>query len=353
MRRITQLAVSVLVVTAAGCSRLPVPVPGPGELTCRQVDSDSTLSLTWIEANDARSRAVLPSWCATVGPVVYDPRPAAAPPHAFNNTLVVISWNVHVGAGDVDDLIRRLKRGEFTAGEPVTDFVLLLQEVHRRGHGVPPKLARGFPVPHRIERASRQHDDDVRAIAREHGLALLYAPTMRNGESPIDPEDRGNAIVSTIALRDAQVLELPLAHQRRVVPMATIGGQTGDAPWSLRIASVHFDTALAISHGGPFDTRRRQADAVIAALAPSAIPTLVGGDFNTWLGDREPAIAALRRAFPATPKTTRGATWRGALGLRATLDHVFVRGAVQSVNVRRLPSRFGSDHYPLLAVIRF
>ena len=47
------------------------------------------------------------------------------------------------------------------------------------------------------------------------------------------------------------------------------------------------------------------------------------------------------------------ATFRGPLGVRAALDHVFVRALGGAVTVRRLPDRFGSDHYPVLARLRF
>jgi endonuclease/exonuclease/phosphatase (EEP) superfamily protein YafD len=35
------------------------------------------------------------------------------------------------------------------------------------------------------------------------------------------------------------------------------------------------------------------------------------------------------------------------------LDHIFVVGVSSRVNLKRLPERFGSDHYPLLAVVDF
>jgi endonuclease/exonuclease/phosphatase (EEP) superfamily protein YafD len=121
----------------------------------------------------------------------------------------------------------------------------------------------------------------------------------------------------------------------------------------LSLADVHLDTALALDHGGPFSARRRQAEALVDALtATLAIegPIVVAGDFNTWLGDREPAIAVVRRAFPDAAALHDGPTWTGPIGLHATLDHVFARG-VHSIQVRRLPDRFGSDHYPLMAVV--
>ena len=51
---------------------------------------------------------------------------------------------------------------------------------------------------------------------------MLYAPSMRNGESAGGGEDRGNAIVSTLPLADPTVIELPLERQRRVVVAASI-----------------------------------------------------------------------------------------------------------------------------------
>ena len=75
--------------------------------------------------------------------------------------------------------------------------------------------------------------------------------------------------------------------------------------------------------------------------------------FNTWRGRGEPALRALRRAFPNVPDASRLPTWVGPLGIHATLDHVFVRGSVADVDVRRLPGRFGSDHHPLIALVSF
>ena len=83
------------------------------------------------------------------------------------------------------------------------------------------------------------------------------------------------------------------------------------------------------------------------------MPMILGGDFNTWLGNKEPAVEVMFRAFPDTPRAADVATWRGPLGAHATLDHVFVRGPFRFVSTRRLSGRFGSDHYPLLTLVDF
>jgi endonuclease/exonuclease/phosphatase family metal-dependent hydrolase len=180
---------------------------------------------------------------------------------------------------------------------------------------------------------------------------------MRNGALASDPEDRGNAILSTLPLSDPAAIELPMEHQRRVVTIAIVSGETTTGhPWRLRLVNVHLDTALALFHGGPSSARERQARALIATLerlSPFDGPTLLAGDFNTMLGEGEPAVQLLRAAFPDAPGTDAHPTWHGPIGLSEKLDYVFATGVTGGIDVQRLPSRYGSDHYPLLSVIRF
>jgi endonuclease/exonuclease/phosphatase family metal-dependent hydrolase len=311
----------------------------------------------WWSAASRRDRDDLARWCETVGPVLFEPaRTSDDPPPS--DRLVVVSWNVHVGSGDVDGLVRSLRAGEFTGGAPVNVFVLLLQEAYRRDDAIPVRLPSEYAVPSRIA-ARHGRGPDVSHLSRDAGLALLYTPSMRNGLTDRDREDRGNAIASTLPLRHPAVLELPLEHQRRVAAAAVVEGRTTHGePWTVRLADVHLDTALALMRGGPSAARRRQAEALVTALAATApgtphLTTIVAGDFNTIFGSREPAIAYLRRAFPDGPPPVDVTTFSGPLGVHATLDQVFVSGRAAAVEVRRLPSRFGSDHYPLLATISF
>jgi endonuclease/exonuclease/phosphatase family metal-dependent hydrolase len=308
----------------------------------------------WTGPSDPDSRSRLSRWCATVGPLFFKPDPAVAP--AAVDTLAIVSWNVHEGHGDADELIQRLRAGEFTAGEPVSNFVLLLQEVMRRGDGVPPQVGRGFPTPRRIGGASGSTGRDVRRFA-EQGFAVLYAPSMRNGEGADGAEDRGNAIVSTLPIGEPRVIELPLERQRRVVVAASIEGRNDrTGRWGLQLIDVHLDTSLALLHGGPLAARQRQTVALLEAIAGSprdGRTIVVAGDLNTWMGEREPALRLLRREFPGPAESDAKPTWTGPLGLHARLDHIFSRGPRSPSRVARLPSRFGSDHYPLLTLIRF
>jgi len=335
------------------CATTAGRIPDSTGLVCRQVAPDPRQFVAWSSPASDRDRVKLADWCAAVGPVLFQERaPAGAEPSV--DRVGIVSWNTHVGGGDIDNLIATVRRGEFTNGRQLDQLVLLLQESYRSGDGVPAALVRHAEAPGRIVVGSHaRHDRDIRRVAEAHEMAVLYAPSMRNGVAADDPEDRGNAILSTLPLSDPAVVELPFERQRRVVAIAFIGGQTrSGTPWRLRLVDVHLDTAVAVTRGGPFEARRRQATALLGTLTASPAPTVVAGDFNAWLGRREPAIDLLRREFPDAPPAG-GPTWIGPAGMRATLDYVFARGEWQAMRVARLPSRFGSDHFPLLAVIDF
>ena len=72
-------------------------------------------------------RAALDRWSAGVGPPSYR---SETSDRTFYGPFAVVSWNTHVGAGDVDTLVADLRRA--SSPEPVTDFVLLLQEAIAR-----------------------------------------------------------------------------------------------------------------------------------------------------------------------------------------------------------------------------
>jgi endonuclease/exonuclease/phosphatase family metal-dependent hydrolase len=338
---------------AAACVRQPRMAiePAAARLPCRQLIAPSPLALTWVGPTPSRDRTRLDRWCTAVGPATANATPLVDPPAV--DTLPIVVWNVHEGGGDLDALIDALTRGDFTGGTPAAAFVLLLQEIYRQGDDVPVSATAASAAPRPIvERPPKGTRRSALEVARARGLAFVYAPSMRNSGFGTDAaaEDRGNAIVSTQPIGDATAIELPFERQRRVAIAATIGGRTtAGAAWAIRVADVHLDTSLALTRGGPFAARRRQAIALIAALGRSPEPTIAGGDFNTWLGGHEPAVGVLRRAFPDTPETEMAATWHGPLGMRAVLDRVFASHLSGAVSVRRLPDRFGSDHYPVLA----
>jgi endonuclease/exonuclease/phosphatase family metal-dependent hydrolase len=333
-----------LVIAAAAASCV-VPQPEVGllrpptaALACRQL-GPNTEPIVWLSPQSDRDRLLLDGWCAEVGPPVVQPHAHRA---RQTNQLAVVTWNAANGAGDLPGFVARLRRGELTGSRPVTEFVLLLQEVERRGPEVP-----GNPGPYERTPDASGGEPDIRALAARLELTVFYAPAMRSGRRATD---RGNAILSTAAISDLVVLELPFERQRRIAQFATVHGtDSSGAPWALRVANVHLETRAGLTRRGPAAARQRQAHALVQALDASTAPTVIGGDLNTSWGDDEPAVKELRRAYPDADQRA-GTTWqRGPMSAR--LDHVFARLPVGRLRITRVDERFGSDHHPLVTTL--
>jgi endonuclease/exonuclease/phosphatase family metal-dependent hydrolase len=326
-RRILTLAA----LAAAGCAVQPpmaLTPSGTAALECRDVqraDARQPNSITWLLPDDPTHRAKLDAVCRGVGPVAVTTPANAIPVGTVGSAaptvdrLVVVSWNTYLGRGDLPELLSQLTRGVFTSGRRVDTFVLLLQEVYR---------------------------SQIQAFARDRNLHAVFAPSRRRaGEA----DDRGAAILSTLPMTNLLLVELPFEKQRRIALGATV--EHSETRRQLRLVNVHFDTNVGLLRGGPSTARRRQARALIDALRHWPAPLVIAGDLNTWWGDDEPAVKALRRDFPEAVPLAARETWRGPLGMGNKLDYVFAKGMPQPVTVRRLAERFGSDHWPLLTVV--
>ena len=211
-------------------------------------------------------------------------------------------------------------------------------------------------VPRRLGNANAQARIDVVRLARGFGLALLYAPAMRNGHPRRgEPaEDRGNAILSTLSLSDPEILELPFEGFRRAVVLATVRlTDRQGRNWPLRLASVHLDNRARFARffralGAARAVQARSLAEHISAHSPAA----VGGDLNTWAnGTGEPAVRTLRATLPLParipPFATHEQHWI------PPLDYLFFRlpeGWDATYTVA--DSTYGSDHYPLIGRIR-
>ena len=138
--------------------------------------------IDWRLTEDEATRAALATACAAVGPSVYHASGPAESSYGHADDLVVVSWNVHVGGGDLSTFVANLRSGVLTEGYAVRHFVLILQEAFRLGPDVPQVLAAGVSVPSRIESHPPAGTRlDVLTAARSLGLHAFYVPSMRNG----------------------------------------------------------------------------------------------------------------------------------------------------------------------------
>ena len=257
-----------------------------------------------------------------------------------------VSWNVHVGGGDIAALHADLQSGRLTNGE-VLPLVLLLQEafrtnddipISRNGQPVPPRIAPHPPTGRRVSTPD---------LARRLGLHLVYVPSMRNGPGDVPArEDRGSAILSTMPLSDPHAIELPFERQRRVAVSARIADLAEDD--DLWLVNVHLENRTGAARfwlEAPA-ARARQARAFVKEFLPDG-PAILGGDLNTW-ASTEPTIELLKDVFD----TPIGEDPRDTLPGVGRIDYLLARlPSGWTMTSRRLDTRYGSDHYPVLGIL--
>jgi endonuclease/exonuclease/phosphatase family metal-dependent hydrolase len=214
---------------------------------------------------------------------------------------------MHGGQGDLRRLIADLETGRLT-GAAARDYILLLQEF--------------------IDREN--------AVGSTSRALTLFASPVHGASS--------NAIIATTRLDDVRTVDLPRERQPRAAVIATVhvDGET------LFVVSTHLENRLGWLRGLFGDRARgRQADALLHALPDGH--GIVGGDFNTMLGPDEPAWRAMLKRFPDTPDRPEP-TFRD----RLVLDHLFFDLPDSWKVVRRvIKDRYGSDHHPVAADIRW
>ena len=343
------IALTLLSLCAATSLAIARPATAPDSAvpaTCAARESSS--SILWRVSNEADTRE-LSRWCRAVGAPVFVAAPATpAPEPPSLDDLVTLSWNAHLAEGELRALIEKLKSGALTNGRRVSHFVLLVQELYRRGDEVP-----AFDARDRSAFAIRRRDPDAFDVddhAAALGLSMLYVPSMRNG--PELREDRGNAIISTEPLLDPFALELPLARQRRVALGAAVHVQTIDGPKRLELIDAHLEPLSSPKSLWVFrNPRPEQVRALLAVLDTprylddAVAGVVLGGDFNTVQSGAGEDAYHLARAW-STSLAREDARNTHMMG---RLDYLFFRlGAGWTAATRRLDERFGSDHYPVI-----
>jgi endonuclease/exonuclease/phosphatase family metal-dependent hydrolase len=339
------LFLSVLSFAAAGAQpQLPA---GPSNvLPCRELKIEGPVAgaspVQWISPSEGVS--TLNGWCGTVGPArLLAPGQQLTP---RGGRTLVVSWNMHVGNGNLEELIREVRLSERAEGHGEPDFVFLLQEAFSRSADIPSDAPDNARVPDRINGVSA----DLPELARKLGFWMYYVPSMRNGsQAGEDAQDRGNAIFSSLPLEALHAIELPFFVQRRVSLAATVHHPGNGRRF--RVAVTHLDTRAPMMKGfifGAPSARNRQAQWLVRTLGTlqdDGLPLIMGGDLNTHFGSLESAVDTLSHIAPriqCSPAPTH------ASGL--TLDYLFAQPAVTRTVApcKRLNSRFDSDHYPLV-----
>ncbi|MEO8256583.1 MAG: endonuclease/exonuclease/phosphatase family protein [Acidobacteriota bacterium] len=330
-----EIALATALLSACACASGPV-------LALHRLERPSCAAgsgIEWVGPTEPAQRLRLAAWCESAGPAVIASPDDPDPPVDLAQTgLAVVSWNIHEGGGDVERLLARLRRVSSASPAAGPAIVLLVQEAMRGGPLVPSTVPAAVSPPGRIA-PPRARLADIVDAARQLGLWIAYVPSMRNGRgaAAADREDRGSAILSTLPLSEAVAIELPWVHQRRVAVMATVSARVGSAPWRARMVSVHLDNR---------PSRSRQAAALADFLRPyaaDAVPLVLGGDLNTWLGAREATVSLLDAVVPRVKECGGRATFRFGLHL----DHIlttFPPGVRRGCEI--LADAFGSDHRP-------
>jgi endonuclease/exonuclease/phosphatase family metal-dependent hydrolase len=318
----------------------------PPAMTPALAGSCRSESLRWFAPDDASYRARLDSWCAGVGaPAVHHQAVDDGSDGVTLLDVTFVSWNVHVGNGNLGSFVDDLRAGALTGGRPVHHFVLMLQEAVRT-KGVP-AFGSGASGAARIKASPRSAIDIVEEC-RTLGLSLVYVPSMRNGNSvDEDAADRGSAILSTLPLAHPTAIELPGERQRRVVVTAQLAS-VFDNGSAVSVGVVHLDALGAPSRLWLFGTtwmRELQLQSIKEFLPDGTL--VLGADLNTWHGTSEPVVRSLEGLFADTPVTLE----RHGLGLRV-LDYMFFRaGTNRTARYHQVAEPYGSDHRPLIGWI--
>ena len=291
--------------------------------------------LRWEHKQDVLSR-----WCESVGPPVFTTGSAR---DGAISRLLVLSWNVHVGGADLEELMAKVL-GPLSGSD--TGFVILMQEAFRAGADVPDSLPRDLNVPSSIR--PHRRTPDIVATAQRLGMSVAYVPSMRNGSATAleSREDRGNAILSTEPLTDIRAIELPFGKQRRVAVAATVTPR-GSTIGAIRVVTTHFDT-----NGDRVD----QAEALAGRIdALVDLPIVLGGDLNSRRGFADRAVTTIGGRIPLEAcGTQRTSRWP----LRLDIPLFFLIGRVDFMfstldagvtrTCQTLSDPYESDHLPIL-----
>ncbi|MGQ9427075.1 endonuclease/exonuclease/phosphatase family protein [Gilvimarinus sp. F26214L] len=223
-------------------------------------------------------------------------------------SLRIVSYNIHSGVG-VDGRHCYERIGRFLMERKVD--LALLQEMDTRPHG-------------------RDAKEYIAALCGSHFRELIPSPAVYEGHGWY-----GNAVLTRFPVMFSQTIDVShFGRQPRNIQEVIL--QTGRG--LLHVLNTH--------KGLKRIERREQFGKLGAHLQqPSAIPTVVGGDFNEW----QLFSARLRKLDQLLEPQSMGATFPTRWPV-FRLDRFWTRpaGMVKSARVLKTPeTRIYSDHYPI------
>jgi endonuclease/exonuclease/phosphatase family metal-dependent hydrolase len=172
----------------------------------------------------------------------------------------------------------------------------------------------------------------------------VYYPS---GIHPGNDKDFGQAILSKWPIQDDQKILLPFSFKDRYIKIqkcavgvtALINGK------KIFVFSAHLGVMISPAH------RKKQIQAVIAAIPAQAEKCIIAGDFNTYARIHTQAVTeALESAgFSLSTKNT-GWTYKYwyLLNHKTALDYIFYRG-LKLIRAGKISDRSHSDHLPVWA----
>lgn len=189
----------------------------------------------------------------------------------------------------------------------------------------------------------------VETIAKNLGLNYLYIPVVYN---TAEKKNVGNAILTKGRIAYPEKLLLPhvkpLSKGRRHVTIAEVT----IAQKKILVYSVHTETVVMSSK-----KRMDQVEAIIAHARKAAVNynyILIGGDFNTLFSkDSRNAVAKFKGNGFSWSTEAAGETASAFFGLlKPTHDYIFTQG-LDVMHSSKITSSRSSDHFPILATLRF
>ena len=286
-----------------------------------------TSDIHWIRIAPPNDAAGLDQWCAGVGPPVIVSAPASgARPlvrrhGAFRRTVAIVSWNTHVGAGDIDGFVADLAAGRLTAGTVPDDYVLLLQETYRAGRDVP--AAGGGEDAGRLSRRGRR---TPLARAKTSSSPPAGSGFTRSTCRRCAMARRGTKIGGTRFSRRDRSRASPPSSCRWSGSVASQSARrsTWDHPppiqSRLRVVTAHFSNFVAHHLWVLSEPARVRQARALAQILRDDQPTALGGDFNSWFGYADAAYRTMTHVLPGPRPADRRPTFTGM-----RLDHLMFR----------------------------